>query len=114
AEALHMMGVLALQVGKPAAAVELISTAIRHQPNSAGFHSNLGTALRRLGRLDEAIAAGRRAVALDGDFVDALINLSNALSEKGGYEEAVPLLKKIIRLRPQVIDQRLLLARALI
>lgn len=111
-ETLHMMGVLALQAGKPAAAVDLIAQAIRRKPNVAVYHSNLGTAYRRMGRLDDAVAAGRQAMALDGDFIDGMINLSNALCDKGAFADAVPLLQKIIRKKPENLDQRLLLARA--
>lgn len=114
AEALHMMGVLALQTGNPTTAVDFIAQAIRRKSDVSIFYSNLGAALRRLGRLDEAIAAGRQAVKLDENFADAIINLANALCDKGLFGEAVPLLKRVVRLRPDAVDQYLLLARALI
>lgn len=113
-EALHLMGVLALQVNKPAQAVELIAQAIRQNPKSAVYFSNLGSALRRMGKLDESIAACREATRLDPDFADAYNNLANALMDRQRDEEAVEALNRLIALRPQVVDQRLMLARALL
>jgi tetratricopeptide (TPR) repeat protein len=113
-ETLHTLGVLSLQSGKPGVAVEMIAAAIRRNPASAPYFSNLGSALRRLGRLDDAIAAGREALRIDGDFIDGLINLTNALCEKGAFAEAAPLLRRVIERRPNAVDQRLLLARTLI
>lgn len=113
-EALHLMGVLALQVNKPAQAVELIAQAIRRNSRNAVYFSNLGSALRRLGKLDESIAACREATRLDPDFADAYNNLANALVDRQRDAEAVEALNRLIALRPQVIDQRLMLARALL
>lgn len=113
-EALHLLGVIALQTNQPAVAVGLISQAIQGNRGNPGYFSNLGSALRRLGRLDEAIAAGRQAVAMDGRFADGLANLANALQDKGLHGEAADMLTRLVELRPQLVDQRLQLARALI
>lgn len=113
-DALHLMGVIALQVGKPAIAVELIGQAIRGNPRAAGFHANLCAALRRLGRLEEAAEAGRRAVDLDPTLADGFHNLANALADLDRHAEAAEALKTLLALRPQLTDQRLQRARALI
>src|ERR1043166_9630903 len=54
ADALHMLGVLAYQAGRPDAAVDLIGRAIALYGDNPSFHNNVGEALRHLGRLDEA------------------------------------------------------------
>lgn len=113
ADAYHLMGVLALQVNKPAAAVDLIAQAVRRNAGNAVYFSNLGGALRRLGRLDEAVAAGREAVRLDDAFADGYNNLANALMDKQAYGEAAATLARLIALRPQAVEQRLMLANAL-
>ncbi|WP_431857294.1 tetratricopeptide repeat protein [Azospirillum sp.] len=113
-DALHLLGVIALQVGKPAPAVELFAQAIRNGGGNAGVFSNLCMALRRLGRLDEAVAAGQQAVKLDANLADAYNNLANVLMDKQMYGEAADALQTLIRLRPAGIDNRLQLARALI
>ncbi len=57
ADANHLLGVIAHQVGDHGAAVELIGKAIRHDPSTAAYHCNLGNALHELDRLDEAAAS---------------------------------------------------------
>ncbi len=112
-DALHLMGVLALQVNKPAVAVDLIGQALRINPGNAVYFSNLGSALRRLGRLDEAIAACQEATRLDRNLADGFNNLANALVDRQRHGEAAEALTRLIALRPQSVDQRLMLANAL-
>ena len=57
ADANHLLGVIAHQIGDHGAAVELIGKAIRHNPSTATYHRNLGNALHELDRLDEAEAS---------------------------------------------------------
>src|SRR3954471_14271860 len=61
AEAMHLLGVIALQCGNPQAGVELIERAIAAAPAMAGFYSNLGEGYRALGKLTEAERAYRKA-----------------------------------------------------
>jgi protein O-GlcNAc transferase len=56
---------------------------------AARVQFNLGFGLKAEGRLDEAIAAYRQAVALKPDFAEAYNNLGNALKEQGRLDEAV-------------------------
>jgi Tfp pilus assembly protein PilF len=56
-DALHLLGLIATGVGKTEAGIELIRRAIAINPGVANYHSNLGNALARLGKFDEAIAA---------------------------------------------------------
>lgn len=113
-DALHLLGVIALQVGKADIAVELIGQAIRHHDRNAAYFSNLGTALRRLGRFDEALDVCRRAVDIAPGFVDAYNNLANSAMDKQLYDEAAEALRRLLAQRPALVDQRLLLGRALI
>ena len=55
ADALHLLGVVALQQGNPQRAVELIGRAIAVNPSVAAFHCNLAEAYRALGELDRAV-----------------------------------------------------------
>ncbi len=111
-DALHLMGVIALQVNKPAVAVELISQAISRHAGNPAYFSNLGSALRRLGRLDEALVAARRGVEMDGNFADGQQNLANILLDRQEYGGAADALARFVALRPHQIDPRLSLARA--
>jgi tetratricopeptide (TPR) repeat protein len=47
-DALHLMGVLALQIGRADAAIEYINHAISIQPTAALYHSNLSEAYRQM------------------------------------------------------------------
>src|ERR1700733_6475464 len=70
-ESNHYLGVIASQLGRNEMAAALIGKAIALKGNDPAFHSNLGNALKGQGKLDEAIAAYRRALALKPDFADA-------------------------------------------
>jgi predicted O-linked N-acetylglucosamine transferase (SPINDLY family) len=100
ADALHLLGTLALQGGQLDAAVELIRRAIRLRPDYAEAHGNLGNALKGKGQLDEAIASCRQAIRLKPDFADAYVNLGNALHGKGQLDEAIAAYRQAIRLKP--------------
>ena len=59
ADALHMLGILAQQVGKHDVAVDLMGQAIAANPGVPEAYSNLAVALTAMGRHDEAVAACR-------------------------------------------------------
>ena len=52
--ALHLLGVIAHQVGKNDIAVDLIGKALVIKPDYAEAHSNLGNVLQEQGKLDDA------------------------------------------------------------
>jgi tetratricopeptide (TPR) repeat protein len=100
ADALHLLGVIAGQVGNHAAAVQYISRAIRLKGHAAAFHNNLGNALRAQGKLDEAVAAYRRALQLQPRDAEAHNNLGNALKDQGKLDEAVACCRRALELQP--------------
>ncbi|CAO3451417.1 hypothetical protein [Azospirillum argentinense] len=77
-DALHLLGVLALQAGHPGPAVELIEEAIRQAAGVADYHDNLGSALAALGRHADAAGAHRVAAALSPLSARPRHNLGNA------------------------------------
>src|SRR5262245_59360995 len=74
ADALHLLGVIAYQVNQPEPAIELISRAISLNPSAGLYYNNLGNALRRSGRREEASAAYERSVSLMPDYAEAHAN----------------------------------------
>ncbi len=100
ADALHLLGVIANQVGQHALAAETIGRAIAVQPNAAVFHVNLGEAHRQLGRFDEAIASLRRALVLDPRLSEAHNNLGIALQATGALDEAIVSFVQAVALQP--------------
>src|SRR5271154_991341 len=80
-DAIHLLGVLALQGKAPESAVQLISAAIRKKPEVAVFHYNLAEAYEALGKKDEALAEYLRATDLNPDYIEAFNNQANLLND---------------------------------
>src|ERR1700733_5061352 len=64
ADALHQLGVLAIQIGKRDAAIQLIRRAIAIDAKAANYHYSLGQAFAAEKRWDESIASYHRAIQL--------------------------------------------------
>jgi Flp pilus assembly protein TadD len=75
ADALHLLGVVALQQGNPARAVELIGRAIAINPSAAAFHCNLADAYRAFGQLDRAAGCCQLALRLQPNYPEVANNL---------------------------------------
>src|SRR5262249_40445577 len=71
--------------------------AIGIRPDFAGAHSNLGLGLTRQGKLDEAIAACRRAICNKRDFDKAYSNPSYALFGEAKLQQRIGELSQDIR-----------------
>lgn len=69
-------------------------------PEEPGAHVNLGNALARQGRFDEAIASHDRALALDPGLVEAHNNRGHVLLEMGQPAQALESYRRAIELRP--------------
>jgi protein O-GlcNAc transferase len=78
-DALHFLGVVALQRGDPAQAVELISQALARNSANPAACNNLAIALAAQGRKREAVSAWLEALALQPDYADARRNLREHL-----------------------------------
>lgn len=72
ADSLAMRGDSALDAGNPAAALAAFDAALRERPDDPELLRRRGRALREQGRLDEALAAYTRAIALDSTMGAAL------------------------------------------
>jgi Flp pilus assembly protein TadD len=102
ADALHLLGVLALQAGQSQMAVELIRRAIAISSTDAFYHSNLGNALTDLGQFDQAIVSYRQAVRLKGESAEVHYNLGIALQRNGQLDEAIAAYRQAVRLKPDL------------
>jgi tetratricopeptide (TPR) repeat protein len=65
------------------------------------FNYNLGIALRDQQKLDEAIAAYKKAIELNPKYATAYNNLGIALSDQQKLDEAIAAYKKAIELNPK-------------
>ena len=101
AEALHMLGVLAHQVGRNDLAVDLLARASEIDVTNADIQNNLGVALRTTGKLERAVAAHRRAIELRLDHAPAHNNLGTALRDLGQLDAAIASYRRSIEILPE-------------
>lgn len=101
ADALHLLGVLAMRAGNNDAALALISQAIERQPVSGEYWRDLGLVLAKSRRLKEAAGAFSRAVALRPESADAHYNLGLALFETGELANSISAYEQAARLNPR-------------
>ena len=100
ADALHLLGMVALQHGQAKAAAELVRKAIAVHNREASYHFSLGAALQSLNDMQGAVAEYRRALALKPDYPEACNNMGNALAALARPEEALAALRRALGLQP--------------
>jgi tetratricopeptide (TPR) repeat protein len=99
-DALHLLGVCAIQTGQLERGVELIRQAISVRGDMPGAYGNLANALNGLGRHAEALEASDRAIALNPDFAEAHGNRAQALQQLGRLEDALASYDRVVALKP--------------
>jgi predicted O-linked N-acetylglucosamine transferase (SPINDLY family) len=99
-DALHLLGVIAGQLGKPDVAIQFILRAVGIQPGNAAFRNNLANALKDGGRHVDAEQCYREALALDPTYADAHANLAMLLQTMGRPHEAEQSLRNALAIRP--------------
>jgi tetratricopeptide (TPR) repeat protein len=103
ADSLHLMGLLSHQAKQYDRATEWIVRALRLHPKP-DYLANLGTALRHLGRHEDACKAFETAVRLKPDDTGLWKNLGNAQSQLARPAEAVSSFQHVLRLKPDDWD----------
>ena len=118
-DALHMLGLIGLQTGRPDVALDLIGRAAEYSPRNKVFRFNLGNAYAALGQFDQAVLAYDAAIALcRGDaqtagigagglkFDDAEVHFNRAvaLGELRRFEDAVASYDTAIALTPNFAE----------
>lgn len=99
-DALHLLGVVALQSGRPDRAADLIGKAIGLNAGVAAVHNNLGKALLDLKRPADALASFEQAIALEPRFAMAHNNRATALIELMRFEQALASCDQALALEP--------------
>jgi Flp pilus assembly protein TadD len=94
-------------------AVRFLTVAAALRPESAGVRLNLGNALQRDGRPDEAAGAFRRAIALKHDYAAAYHNLGQILVAQGRFDQAAATWRKETELTPDCAEAHYCLGIAL-
>lgn len=102
AYALHLLGIIAYQVGKITLGIQLIEQAIQSNPQVALFHSNLGEMHRQLNATHLSIQCGQYAVMLDPNSATAWSNLGIAYYDAKQYEQAEDCHKRALVFNPRL------------
>jgi tetratricopeptide (TPR) repeat protein len=86
---------------KDAIACYTAALSLEYAPiEGARVENNLGMALQRLGKVDEALEHFNHALQLNANYAEAHCNLGRMLAQQGQRDEAVAHLKEALRLRP--------------
>ncbi len=72
---LHLLAVLEHLAGNTKVAIHLFEQVITLNPNHSQAYSNLGTIMKKVGRLEEAIAHYQKVINLQPNYVHAYHNL---------------------------------------
>ncbi len=98
--ALHLLGVIAHQVGKNDIAVDLIGKALTAQPDYVEAYYNLGIVLKSQGKLDDAAAIYHKALDIKPDYLEVHSNLGNVLQDQGKLDDAAASYQMALAINP--------------
>ncbi len=113
AQAIHLLGTLALQAGNFSQAIEIIGDAIRRDRSQASFHANLAEAYRLVGNLEQALQCNKMALKLQPDLANAYRNLGLIYTEQGDWQGLADSQRQVLRLAPEDVGARMRLGHAL-
>jgi tetratricopeptide (TPR) repeat protein len=112
-DALHYLGVIAMQAGRFDAAAELITRALQQQPQNHFAMANLGNALLQAGNPAEAIDRYRAALTIEPSMFDARRNLASALMAQNEANEALREIKQAAAMAPRSLEVQVTLGNIL-
>jgi predicted O-linked N-acetylglucosamine transferase (SPINDLY family) len=111
-EALYLLGISRIALGKVRDAVSPLQLVVATEPRHGGALEHLGLAHLILGDFPEAERVLRLAAALPGAPPSVLMRLGVTMLEQGRAAEAVPLLQRALALDPEDTASHLNLGRA--
>jgi len=100
AKALHLLDVIAYQVGENEVVIGLITQAIEMDSTQYVFFNSLEAALQEQDRLEESIQAYQQAIHIQPGAAEAYYNLGNILREQGRLEESIQTYQKVLEIQP--------------
>ena len=100
ADAHHLLGIIATQSGDFLRASEHFAKATANNPSRPAFHANLGLALQKLSRFEEALISLGIAIALKPDYAEAYYNRGIVLQRLRQPDDAIAHFDQAILLKP--------------
>jgi len=100
AQALHLLGVIALNQNDMDAGIDFLHRSLAAEPEQPFACCNLGNALHEIGHADAALGYYQRALELMPDFAGAFYNKANALAALDRTEEAIASFDRALALEP--------------
>ena len=113
ADAMHLLGLVAVQNGQYELGISWIEKAICIEPCNAKFHSNLGAAFVDTHQHLKALSSYDRAIAIDPSFIDAHYNKAVSQIALNHWQDAVQSLEQALLYRPLCFEALYLLGNAL-
>lgn len=104
AQALHMLGLLAAQLGQFTNAVVWFEQALRFQQDDPILHNNIANAFKQLKQWDKAQQYYQQAIALDHAYADAYNNLGTLFYKQNSFIEAEQNFLKAIELQADYLE----------
>lgn len=104
ADALHLWGVAVDAMGDSLQGIALMDQALALDPSLAPIHLNRANALKRLGRLDEALQGYANALRIKPDYPMAHTNRGTVLESLGRFDEALAAYDQALTLDPNYAD----------
>jgi len=99
-DALHLLGVIAIQRGSASEAVDLISQALAVTPENALALNHLGEAYRMLNFFEDAAICFERSLKIKPDHFQAFNNLGNLCQAQGDVGSAIVAYQKALSINP--------------
>ncbi len=104
ADACHLAGFAAAELGRLEDAVSLLRRAVAIHPRNPIFQFDLGKTLLQLDRYEDGLVNLNRAVALDGKYAEAHYHRGLALAKLKRRDEALAAFERTISLQPDFAD----------
>jgi tetratricopeptide (TPR) repeat protein len=95
-------------------ALPALEAAVRCLPEDPVAHLNVGNALGRRGRLEEAAASFGRALGLQPEFAEAHNNLGDLQLELARFDDAAASCRRALEIRPDFAEAHANLGKALL
>ncbi|GAA6022980.1 hypothetical protein JCM10207_007738 [Rhodosporidiobolus poonsookiae] len=81
-------------------ALRYYQTGLKLDPRHPHLYTNLGSLLKDMGKLPEAVEMYKQAVQFNPTFDVALANLANAVKDTGAIQESIPYYRRAVELNP--------------